>query len=54
MLLHKRGWHFGTGKEQSDSSFLFFTNKFISFFISKMNTKEKFVEKLQRRSRERL
>jgi hypothetical protein len=39
-------------KEQNNSSFLFSVNKFLSFSISRMNTKESFVEKLQRQSRE--
>jgi len=34
-------------KQQSASSFSISTNKFLSFFISRMNAKESFVEKLQ-------
>jgi hypothetical protein len=35
------------GKQQSVYSFSFSTNKFLSFFASKMNVKKNFVEKLQ-------
>jgi hypothetical protein len=55
MSLHKQGDGVSIAdKEYNDSSFLFSTNEFLSFFISKVNTKEIFVEKLQRRSRKRL
>jgi hypothetical protein len=41
-------------KQQSATSFSFFTNKFLSFFVSKMSAKESFVEKLPRKFRKRL
>jgi hypothetical protein len=37
---------FAIDKEQNNSSFLFSTNKFLLFSISKMNIKESFIEKL--------
>ncbi len=39
---------------QNDSLFSFSINRFQSFFISKMNTKESLVEKLQKQYREKL
>jgi hypothetical protein len=42
------------GKQHSASSFLFFTNKYLSFFVSKMIVEESFVEKLERQSKEKL
>jgi len=42
------------GKQQNASSFSFFTNKFLSFFVSKMSVKKSFVEKLQQQSKEKL
>jgi hypothetical protein len=45
---------FDVDKEQNDYSFSFFVNKFLTFYISKMSTKENFVEKLQKQSRKRL
>jgi hypothetical protein len=42
------------GKQHSTSSFSFSTNKFLSFFVSKMSAEESFVEKLQQKSREKL
>jgi hypothetical protein len=41
-------------KQQSTFSFSLSTNKFLSFFISKMNVEESFIKKLQRQSKERL
>jgi hypothetical protein len=41
-------------KQPSTPSFLFFANKFFSFFVSIMNAEESFVEKLQRHYKERL
>jgi hypothetical protein len=41
------------GKQQNTSSFLFSTNKFLSFFVSKMNAKKTFVEKLQQQCKEK-
>ncbi len=41
-------------KQQNDSSFLFSSSRFLSFFISKMSAKESFVENLPRQSREKL
>ncbi len=40
-------------KQQNSSSFLFSLNKFLSFIVSKMSTKDSFVEKLQKQSREK-
>ncbi len=39
------------GKEQSASSFSFFTSKSLLFFISRMSVEESFAEKLQRQSK---
>jgi hypothetical protein len=39
-------------KEKNNSSFLFSTNKFLSFSISRMNTKENNIEKFQRQFKE--
>ncbi len=41
-------------KQQSTFSFSLSTNKFLSFFISKMNVEESFIKKLQRQSKEKL
>jgi hypothetical protein len=40
-------------KQYNTSSFLFFINKFLSFFVFKMNAKESFVDKLQKQFKER-
>ncbi len=45
---------FLASKEHNNSLFSFSTNMFLSFSISKMSTKESFVEKLQRQFREKL
>jgi hypothetical protein len=45
---------FAISKEHNNSSLLFFANKFLLFFISRMSVEESFAEKLQRQSRERL
>jgi hypothetical protein len=37
---------YANDKEQKNSSFLFFANKFLSFSISRMSIEESFVEKL--------
>jgi uncharacterized membrane protein YobD (UPF0266 family) len=42
------------GKQYNTSSILFFANKFLSFFVSRMNVEESFVKKLQTQSKERL
>ncbi len=42
------------GKHQNDYLFSFSTNKFKSFFISRMNVEESLVEKLQRQFRQKL
>jgi hypothetical protein len=41
-------------KQYNTSSFSFYVNKFLSFFVSRMSVEESFVEKLQRQSRKRL
>ncbi len=43
-----------TGKQHSASSFSFFVNTFLSIFVFIMSIKERFVEKLKRKSRKRL
>jgi len=51
----KRGDGISTfDKENNDSLFSFFANKFLSFLISRMSANESFVEKLQRQSKEKL
>jgi hypothetical protein len=41
-------------KQKNTSSFLFFVNKFLSFFVPKVSTNLNFIEKLQRQSKEKL
>jgi hypothetical protein len=41
-------------KQHYTSSFMFFTNKFLSFFVSRMSVEESFIKKLQIQSKERL
>jgi hypothetical protein len=38
-------------KQHTASSFLFSANRFLSFFVSKINVEESFIEKLQGQSR---
>jgi hypothetical protein len=45
---------FVINKECNNSSFLFSTNKFVMFLISRMSVEESIVEKLQRQLREKL